>query len=186
MTNLNGIKPLDKARSKVWNAIHAYEERARNYRSDAENFLVTLTNETRTFLDTGVAVVKRYEDENWVNRLGERKIKYLKNINNSLDRPFISLIQNEGYLGDGGKLGWCQFWLLTVPKAPKLKNVVAGLLMVSDNNADDLTIKHVFHERKWEFYFVGSKGYELKDDWLYKCENDPVFRICLGLLPARS
>jgi hypothetical protein len=183
MTDINGIKALEKARSKVWSAIHQYEERARNYRSDAENFLVTLTNETRKFLDTGIAVVKRYEDENWVNRLGESKLKYLKSINTSLDRPFIHLVQNEGYLGDGSKLGWCQYWILNVPKAPKLKNVVAGLLMVSDNTADPI-IKHIAHERKWEFYFVGPEGIELKDDWLHKCENDPVFRICLGLLPA--
>jgi hypothetical protein len=178
---LDNIEKLSQARNKIWTAISDYEQRARNFRSESENFLTTLATETGKFIDNGVVVVSKYEDENWQRRLGEPKFKYFKEVAKSLKRPFIHMREIEGYVE---RVGWSVYWLLSVPKKPRLQNIVAGLLMACDNTPDAY-VKHIQHDRSWEFIFTGSKGKELREYWLQSCRVDPVFRICLDLLPVK-
>ena len=173
---------LDKARSRVWSAIRDYEQRARTFRADSENFLTVLVNETDKYLNLGVAVTTLYED--WTAKLGQTKLQYLKDICKSSDRPWIHLSQDDGYYP--GRQGWGPFWVLTVPKSNRLKNVVAGLLMVADNHIPEPFLMHIPHERKWVFQFYGAQGKEMKDHWLEQCANDSVFRLCMGLPPKVS
>jgi hypothetical protein len=180
---------LDKARSRIWSAISDYEYRARTFRADSENFLTVLANETGKFMDMGVAVVDKYEDQDWNNRLGQTKLKYLKDINSALSlssgsRPWIHMIADDGYAP--GRTGWGAYWILTVPKSNKLKNVVAGLLMVADNITTEPFLVHISHERKWVFQFYGKQGQEMKDHWLEQCKTDSVFRLCMDLPPRVS
>jgi len=180
---------LAKARSKIWAEISNYEQRARNFRADSENFLTVLVNETGKYLNLGVAVVTKYEDQDWQNRLGQNKLQYLKDICKSLTisnggRPWIYLSQDDGYTP--GRRGWGSFWVLTVPKSNRLKNVVAGLLMVADDGVTEPFLVHIPHERKWVFQFYGAQGKEMKDHWLEQCADDSVFRLCMGLPPKVS
>ena len=181
MTDLSELKRLQQARDRVWSSIYEYENRARTHRLDSENFLVALTNKTSEFINLGVAVIKRYENSEWQGKLGDTLHKYLKEINSTLDRPFICLEEDESYYND--------HWVLKVPKSPRLKNVVAGLLMVSetttdsDYRGDTHPVVHVPHDRSWEIHFNGKKGMEFKDEWLRNCREDPIFRICLKLPP---
>ena len=175
MTNLNDITQLQKARERVWQSISDYEQRARNHRHDSENFLTTLANKTSEFINLGVAVIGEYDDHNWQNKLGDTLTKYLKDINTTLNRPWIYLKMEEGY--PPNRTGWQRYWTLKVPKSPKLKNVVASLLMV----ADEESVIHIPHERSWEFQFLGAKGKEFKEEWLRNVKEDQVFRLCLGL-----
>ena len=178
MDDISKLEQLQKARDRIWSSIADYEHRASIHRRDSENFLVELTRKTSEFIDLGVAVIKLYENDTWQRKLGDTLQKYLKEINVSLNRPFILLEESEGYSHIGSH--WGRHWTLHVPKSPKLKNVVAGLLLVAENSGDPM-VNHIFHARKWEFKFVGAKGIEFKDEWLRNCKQDPVFRICLGL-----
>ena len=183
MTDIRDIQQLQKARDKIWSSISDYEYRASLHRRESENFLVELTRKTSEFIDLGVAVIKLYENDTWQRKLGDTLHKYLKEINVSLNRPFILLEESENYSQVGSH--WGRHWTLHVPKSPKLKNIVAGLLLVADSSERDPTVNHIFHPRKWEFQFVGAKGKEFKDEWLRNCREDPVFRICLGRLPYK-
>jgi len=186
-TNLPAPKPdeiLSKAHNRIWSAIHDYEQRARNFRADSENFLTVLVNETGKYLNLGVAVVTQREDQDWQGRLGQTKFNYLKDICKSMDCPWIHIIQDDGYTP--GRTGWGAYWILTVPKSNRLKNVVAGLLMVADNAVPEPFLMHIPHDRKWVFHFYGTKGKELKDHWLEQCANDSVFRLCMNLPPRVS
>lgn len=190
MKAVNGMidpKPedlIDKARHRVWSAIHDYEQRARNFRADSENFLTVLVNETGKYLNLGVAVTTPYEEQTWAAKLGQTKLKYLKDINGSRDIPWIHMVQDDGYYP--GRSGWGPYWVLTVPKSNRLKNVVAGLLMVTDNHIPEPFLMHIPHERKWVFQFYGAQGKEMKDHWLEQCANDSVFRLCMSLPPKVS
>ena len=186
-TNLPAPKPdeiLSKAHNRIWSAIHDYEQRARNFRADSENFLTVLVNETGKYLNLGVAVVTQREDQDWQGRLGQTKFNYLKDICKSMDRPWIHIIQDDGYTP--GRTGWGAYWILTVPKSNRLKNVVAGLLMVADNAVPEPFLMHIPHDRKWVFHFYSDKGKELKNHWLEQCANDSVFRLCMNLPPRVS
>lgn len=76
---------------------------------------------------------------------------------------------------------------LTMPKQKRLKNVMAGMLLVSQectNDAAALAVSPVGrHDSKglWRLYFNGDQGRDIFDEFRERCSTDPVMRCVLRL-----
>lgn len=188
-SDLSRIPKFQDIRETIHAAIRNKENEADDFRRTRNVFLHKLEHETREFLNLGVAVVHEGWDFEVAQATNMTAVNYFKQIQRDAAKPFVLMEEKSGRVKEyhNGAMYIASCWKLTAPKAPRLKNVIAPLLLVAETNFPDDRQPPVVlekHDRTWVIWFFDAMGETLREGWLEKCKTDPIFRVCLDTAPA--
>ncbi len=170
---------------------------ARNSKILNENLSV-IEFTVQEFLDSGVCILIRNWDikpptKNTMGKLvsANRMVTLTRAVAKEYKRPFILLDITKRTENDGR--GRQPMWraILAIPKIQKLDQVVAGLILLSENVDSAVSdVQYDLHKYKQprmqlrgtkRYFYFGEQHKPILDAWLERCKSDPVFKVCLGI-----
>lgn len=188
---LENVDAYNNKREALDATLYDFERRVAAMRARHEDFIRYLREVTYAYIRMGMVVIDGDMENKFTSAGNGTAEAYFSSVAQQMGKPLVVMLSYAGAVGSLYDSGW----MLKVPKNPRLKHIVAGLLLVADP-AEQVTreksiIGYVSNPKSWVFYFL-SGGYstrpkqeiseELRLDWLNRCKTDPVFRVCLGVV----
>lgn len=151
----------------------------------AEHHLATkhmLVNETKLFLDTGIAKITMDLD----NRVGclAPAVAHFHEVAKEHNR-FVLLAKEQRVYNT--RIGYTDTLAFTMPRTKRLQNVIASMLLVAHEcpNGDSSLYKSpvaaCHSPGMWRLFFNGPEGLDRFDAFRERCHTDPILRITLRL-----
>lgn len=140
--------------------------------------------ETKEFLRTGIAVIDSDFRNALEGCLNAKASTYFRTVAKESNR--LPLIAEDTRVYVNG-VGYIVSRAFTMPKQKRLKNVVAGMLLVAQECPTDTQAMQVEpvgrHDSAgtWRLYFNGAQGRDIFDEFRERCYTDPVMRCVLRL-----